>query len=158
FCACLLPAAAVVWLFVRLRNTESRAGRIGYAAAACGVSAIIPGLLAPVFRRPDQSPLLAAFGVLTLIPAVAGIAVAIWAFRARRRDRQGSALYPVLGLVCGAVNLLCGIGIVAMGSRLVVPTGGEPWTWRSEEHGFEVTVPSERWTLRSNPNVPAYFT
>jgi hypothetical protein len=45
-----------------------------------------------------------------------------------------------------------------MGSRLLVPTGGEPWTWRSEQHGFEVTVPSDRWTLRPNPNVPAYFT
>ena len=32
-----------------------------------------------------------------------------------------------------------------------------PRTWRSEQHGFEVTIPSERWKERENSNVLAFF-
>jgi hypothetical protein len=34
---------------------------------------------------------------------------------------------------------------------------GTPWTWRSDAHGFEVTVPTERWKVTQNPNVLAKF-
>lgn len=157
-CPVFLLGAGIVWLLVRLRNAESRPERIGIAATACGVGGFIPALWAPVFKDPGDTAFLICLGIMTLLLAVAAVATAIWALRVRRANRQGSALYPVLGIACGVANLLCGSGILAMGSRVLVPTGGEPWTWRSEQYEFEVTIPSDRWTLRPNPNVQAYFT
>lgn len=53
------------------------------------------------------------------------------------------ALWPVVG--CGR-------------SGLDEPASvAKPWTWRSEQHGFEVTVPSDRWDRRPNENVIAVF-
>jgi hypothetical protein len=45
---------------------------------------------------------------------------------------------------------------VAQGSQ-TPPGDSISWTWRSEAHGFEVTVPSDRWKETPNPNVLAKF-
>jgi hypothetical protein len=156
-CISLPVVAVVVWLVIRARNAESRPERLGYIAAACGVSGFVSALMGPAFWRTEHATILTIAGVLTLLLAVGAVVAAIMTFRARRQNRQGAPLYPVIGLVCGAANLFCGAGVLGMGTGILVPTGGTPWTWRSAEHGFEVTVPSERWTLQPNPNVPAYF-
>ena len=40
----------------------------------------------------------------------------------------------------------------------LVPTAdGTSWVWRSDTHGFEVTIPSERWKVTPNPNVVPKF-
>lgn len=40
---------------------------------------------------------------------------------------------------------------------LAAVADGTPWKWQSDAHGFEVTIPTERWKVTSNPNVLAKF-
>lgn len=155
---CLVfPLMAVVGvLCVRAVNAETRSKKLGAAATACGVAGFIPALLGPSFRDPGQSQIIATCGVLTLLCALTAIVLSVWAFRARR-DGAAASRYPIVGLLCGVANLLCGSGLLVSGSGVLAPTDGTPWTWQSADHGFEVTVPSERWVTESNPNVLASF-
>lgn len=155
----ILPilALAAYW-FVRSRAAESRPERVGFISAAVGLAGFVPALMAPEFSRPGEIGLLAGAGVFTVVLALAGIALGWWTFRLRKREPGGAPLYPTLACLFGVANLACGGGIVATGFRLLVPTGGAPWTWRSEAHGIEVTIPTERWAAQPNPNVIGYFT
>jgi len=157
FCFILPLAAGVGVLAIRVGNAEAWSKKLGTAAVGCGVAGFIPALLGPAFKDPDQAQALAACGLFTLLLATAAIVLAVWALRVRRRDHGVDGRYPVAGMLCGAANLFCGAGAVMMGSGLMIPTGGTPWTWRAEKDGFEVTVPSERWALKPNPNVLAEF-
>ncbi|MBN9522567.1 hypothetical protein J0H58_29280 [bacterium] len=157
-CLILPVVALIAYWVVRSRAAESRPERVGYIAAAVGLAGFVPALMAPEFSRPGETGLLAGAGVLTVLLAVAGIALAWWTFQLRKREPGGVSLYPTLACLFGLANLACGGGIVATGFRLLVPTGGTPWTWRSETHGIDVTIPSERWTVQPNPNVLGYFT
>jgi hypothetical protein len=152
----LLAAGAGV-LSVRAFNAEIRSARLGLAAASCGVAAFIPALIGPMFSDPSQMAALAACGVLTMLIAAAAVVLAIRTMRARRRDQGVGRGYAIAGLFCGIANLFCGAGVWFTRSGWLVPTDGTPWTWQSEEYGFEVTVPSERWVIRSNPNVLVQF-
>lgn len=158
FCAMAPFVAGAVVLGTRAANADTRSGKLGTAAAACGVAGFAPALLGDMFRDPRHMGALAGCGVITLLFAVAAVLLAVRAFRVRRREPGGvNGLYPAAGLLLGAANLLCGVGVLAMGSGLLVPAGGTPWTWRSAEHGFEVTVPSDRWATKRNPAVLAEF-
>jgi len=105
----------------------------------------------------DDGAILAISGSVSLLLAVVAILLAIRAILARRVDRGVELSYPIAGIACGAANLLCGSGILATGAGWLTPTDGQPWTWRSEKHNFEVTIPSERWSKQSNPHVIAEF-
>lgn len=37
------------------------------------------------------------------------------------------------------------------------PASARPWIWKSEQYGFEVTVPSERWEKRKHDKLIALF-
>ncbi len=154
----LILAAGTIVSGLRARAAETRSKRLGMATVACGVAGFIPALLGPTFKEPDQIQTLVACGLITILAAVAAIVLALWAFRARRRDRGCAGYYPVAGLLCGAANLFCGSGLVVTGSAVQALTEDTAWTWRSERHGFEVTVPSKKWSAKPNPNVLAEFT
>lgn len=144
-------------LLVKASNAETRSKKLGSIALACGVAGFIPALLGPTFKEPDQVQALTNCGVFTILFAVAALVLAIWTFRVRRRDHGVVPIYPVAALMCGAANLFCGVGIFVTGVGVLIPTDGTVRTWQSEKHGFEVTVPSERWVEKSNPNVLAQF-
>jgi hypothetical protein len=157
-CAAFPFAAGAALLGVRAANADTRSRRLAAAATACGVAGFIPVLLAATFKDPDQSAAVAGCGVVTLLFAVTAVLLAVCAFRARRRDQGVNGLVPLAGLACGAVNLFCGTGALIMGVGVLTPAGGTPWTWRSAEHGFEVTVPTEDWVIKPSPNVLVKFT
>lgn len=117
----------------------------------------MPAIVAPLFPEAEFSPGQIAFGAMAVLLAVAAVVLAIYALRARRVDRGGALLGPIAGLVLGGLNLLCGSALVVAGSGVLIPPDRNPWTWRSERHRFEVTLPSERWVQRENPNVLGYF-
>ncbi|HYH65737.1 MAG TPA: hypothetical protein VD866_13655, partial [Urbifossiella sp.] len=149
----LTAASAAVVL--RARNHTSRTARLGTLAAACGVAAFVPALLGPAFREPSETASLAACGVVTIVLAVASLGLAAWAVGARRREPD--ARFPVLGFILGPINLFCGAGLLVTGIGVLTPAAGTPRAWRSEEHGLEVTIPTEGWVQRENVNVLAEF-
>ena len=91
-----------------------------------------------------------------LLAAVA-VGLGVWVFRLRRREGGVDGRKPVAALLCGGLNLFCGGGLVVAGLGLGLQAGGTPWVWRSDRHGFELTVPTERWAVQPNPNVEAQF-
>lgn len=154
----VIPLAAGVGVFVlRSHHAETRSRKLGTLATACGVAGFIPALLGPTFKDPEQSAMLAAWGFLTILFALAAVVLSIWTFRVRRRDAGVEPIYPVAGLLCGVANLFCGSGLLANGSGLLIETDPTPWTWRSAAYGFEVTIPSERWKKEPNTKALAAF-
>ena len=156
-CLILPLAAGAGVLVVRAIRAGTRPVRLASAAAACGLAALVPALSGPAFKDPDQSSALVACGLATILLAAAAVVLGVWALRARRRDPGPGGWPAVAGLVLGAANLFCGAGLLVTGSGVLVPADGTPWTWRSAEHDFEVTIPTERWVVKSNPNVVADF-
>ena len=154
----LLLAAGAGRVGLRARTAETRSKRLGMAAVACGLAGFIPALLGPAFKDQNQSQALTVCGIIAIACAAAAVVLAIGSFWIRRRDRGVAVYYPVAGLVCGAANLFFGAAFILMASEVLAPTDGNPWIWRSEKYGFEVTVPSERWSAKTNPNVLAEFT
>jgi hypothetical protein len=156
-CLIVPLAAGAGLLAVRAIAAGTRPGKLGSAAAACAVAALVSALLGPAFKDPDQMANLVACGLVTLVLAVAAVGLAVWALRAHRKDPGPVGWPAIAGLVLGAANLFCGAGLLVTGSGALVPTDGTPWTWRSVEHDFEVTIPTEQWVAKPNPNVVADF-
>jgi hypothetical protein len=157
----LLPLTIGVGaLVLRAREAETRSKKLGVMATACGVGGFIPALLGPTFKEADRPDALASCGVFTLLFAIAAVILALRTFSLRQRDHGIGRDYPVAALLCGGANLLCGSGLLISASRLppaALPTNQTTWTWRSEKHGFELTIPSDEWKLVSNPNLVAEF-
>ncbi len=151
----IIVAAATAWLLTRAQTADRRSHRIGGRAAACGVAAFAPALIGPAFEAPTAKQGLVACALLTLAQAAGAVLLAVWALRVRRRD-GGAAARPVVGLLCGLVNLFCGAGLLNV--ERATPLGGMERTWRSVKHGFEVTVPSELWVQKENRHILAEFT
>lgn len=139
----------------RAYHVEARSGRLGGAGAACGVAAFAPAILGPDFARAGAMGSVVACGALTLALAVAAIALAATGVFARRKELGGK--YPIFGFLLGAVNLASGAGVLVSGLGVLAPAEGTPSVWRSEVHGFEVTVPTELWERHDNANVLAEF-
>lgn len=156
-CLIVPLAAAAGVLAVRAIIGGTRPIRLGSAAAACGIGAFVSALIGPGFKDPERASALVACGLATLILAVIAVGFSVWALRARRREPGPGGWPAIAGLLLGAGNLFCGTGEVVVGSGVLVPADGTPWTWKPAEHDFEITIPTERWAVKPNPNVVAEF-
>jgi hypothetical protein len=154
----LLLVVFVVWLMTRANAADQRSRKLGILAIAIGIAAFIPAVFAPAIRDPALIRLLVGFGVLSILFAVGAIVLAMAAFRARRRDSGVGKGIPIIGMVCGVSNFLCGIGIAIVGTGALLPAKVDPRNFRVEAHGFSVTLPTENWRQIPNENVLAAFT
>jgi hypothetical protein len=145
-------AAAVVR---RAFLAETRSRKLGGLGAACGVAAFAPAILGPGFASAEAKGAVVACGALTLALAASAIGLAACAVFARRKEPSGKS--PLFGFILGTVNLACGSGVLVSGLGVLAPAAGTPSVWRSEEHGFEITIPTELWERHANPNVLAEF-
>ena len=127
------------------------------AAVGLGVAGFATALIGPMMSDVGQRPVQVLFGVVTALLGVSAVGVAVWALRARRGAGGGRVIAPVAGLVCGLTNLAFGAAAAVMGSGVVLPADGTPWVWNAADLGFEVTVPTEQWAVKPNPNVIAQF-
>lgn len=156
----LIPAAALgvvaLILIVRSRAEPTRSGRAGGAAAGVGLAALTAALAGPMFDQAGDTTGLAVCGGAAVGLGLVAAGLAAWALRARRAD-GGALRDPVVGLLAGLVGVLGGVGELATGGGFLVPEPGAPRAWRSAPHGFELTVPSERWKEVAKPRAVAEF-
>jgi hypothetical protein len=159
FLVVFLLTGGVVFLCARAINAELRSTRLGFAAIACGLAGAVPALFGQGVKESGNMQHLVACGVLSILFAVLAVLLAIWSFIARMNDHGAPKSYPVAALICAAANLFCGTGLFLFGVRQegTPPDGNTQRVWRSEKHGFEVTVPSEGWVVKPNPNVEVEF-
>jgi hypothetical protein len=154
----VIPIAVFAgWLFVRARNSTSRVRRVCGFALACGVAGFVPALIGPTFADPKEKNLLAGAGALAILCGVAAIVFTTWAIRVRRYDKNAAWGYLVLAGLIGVADSFFGVSQFVMGLGVLAPTTGKPWTWHSDEYGFDVTIPSEKWEDKPTSNVLASF-
>ncbi len=149
--------AVLIWIFVvAAKTTKKKSSAYASAAAAVGIGGLIPALTTPAIVSPKWRLAIAILGGLAFLLGTAAVVLAVRAYFARRSDRGPIVFGVIVALLGGIVSGVFGfIFMVKLGE--FVPAAANPWIWRSNEHGFEVTVPSEKWTQQINPNVPALF-
>jgi hypothetical protein len=101
-----------------------------------------------------------AFIACAVVATVLGLTGFILSIRtlAIRRDNAAIALgIPVFGLLFGLAGMGFGVGIYLIGGRVLIPAEEKQSVWHCEQHAFDVTIPSERWTQKTNSNVLGEF-
>lgn len=133
-------------------NATGRGRRVARFAAGCSVMAVAVVLSASFFKEPGQGTYRFIVAAATITLALLAMVLAVGSFILRQKDEPITWFSPMVGLFLGGVMLISGFGLAASSAGLLVPSGGTPWVWKSDEHGFEITLPNERW--KQNPKTP----
>ena len=136
--AALFVVLILVFLH-RASRSESRSLRLANLALSCGLT----GLLLPRFG--DS---LWVFGALS---GLGGLALAIVAASARRRDEGAGLVRIIIALVISAIALLGNANHFLLPHLLdgrrspLEEPGASAWTHVSRTHDFQLRLPSSRW-------------
>ena len=147
---------AAYYFTIAATKSEKRSSSFAAAAGACAMCGVMLGFILPAIDS-TWKLVLAIVGGSGILLGVTAVSLAVRAYISRRHDRGRIALGGVIALLGGIASILVGSNGVRNGLGLLVPVANNPWTWKSDVHGFEVTLPSDRWTKEPNPNVPAQF-
>jgi hypothetical protein len=156
-----LPLAfGFVGLMIWSGVAETRSKKLGIRAVAWGLLAFVPSILGFTEKRPDREGYVAACGFLAVVLGFIAILLGLWAFVIRRDDRGTGTGYRVAALLGGLANLSIGSMLFVARDRAfppALPAEETTWAWRSEQYGFELTVPSKGWKVKPNPNLVVEF-
>lgn len=133
-----LPA---LWFLVKAIRADARSAR--WANGSLFLGLLLFAQVEMLVEDVGRTGAVVSAGARALCGAGA-IALAIAAFAARRRDGAVGFVRPTIALLFGALHLLISPSMLLFASMFPDDTG-DPWTYRSATHAFEVTLPSSDW-------------
>lgn len=146
-----------VFLCVRGTNADHRAKRMGYYGIASSLAAFATVVFAANKLSVEQVTAFVACSVVAAALALIGVVLSIRTLVIRRGKGDVVIGIPITGLLFGLAGIGGGIGVYVIGGRVIIPSDENTWTWHSDEHAFDVTIPSERWKQKPSPNVLGEF-
>jgi len=143
FIGAILLALLPCYFLVRALRAKERSLRLANWALALGLLAFfMPERMLEL--NPTSNPIYyVVSGVLRLVASLSGIALAILALAARRRDQGTGYVRPILGVLACMANL--GMAAFALFFSLYPRLEGPPWTFTAAAERFSIVLPSSRW-------------
>jgi hypothetical protein len=137
----LLFALPAVYFLVRGLLGGPRSRRFANLALFCGLTAFVMPEMALGLSPAEWPGLFLASGVVRVLAALAGLALAVAALVTRRDGGVGVAR-PLTGAGFSLLHLLAGGGLLLFGALAQPST---PWVYQAPDGAYRLTLPSRRW-------------
>lgn len=142
YIALALFALPALICFIKAARSRTVSRRFAFLSAVCGLLLFVQVEFLYGIKPPSVGAIL--IGILRALISLAGVAYFVRALVLRVRDRGVGVFGPIVAFVFCALHGLIAFSLFQMPQAESAVTG-QPWTYKSEEDGYEITLPSEYW-------------